>query len=131
MTVNPPAGDQLTPIPVHVASIAVQASIGGEAPRRGLRTRFITETVDDTNPVRPLLPADPALRCAHVQVSGGDVFLCGSRGDAERPTPDGAVLPSGNTAPWPLRGQGGLWAAQKTAGTTCVVSVTADYADPP
>jgi hypothetical protein len=125
---SPPAGD-LTPVPVHVTGISAGATLGHAAPlgRDRVRTRFLTETVDDINPVRPLLPDDSDRVCARIQATGGDVVLCASEADAQHAPPQGSVLPSANTAPWPVRGQGAVWAAQKTPGTSCVISVTADY----
>ncbi|MGH3121722.1 MAG: hypothetical protein ACRDND_11960 [Streptosporangiaceae bacterium] len=123
-----PAGTQPVPVPVHLTSIGVGVQLGQPPPAAGaVRTRFLTETVDDANPVRPLLPADDARECAWLQATGGDVYLCASESDATQATPAGSVLPSANTGPWPARGQGAVWAAQATSGDSCVISVTADY----
>lgn len=129
-TPNQPAGDVLTPIPVHLAGISAEVSISQAVKHDRVRTRFLGETVDDTNPVRPLLPDDPDRLCAWIQASGGDVVLCASQADAQQSPPAGAVLSAANTGPWPVRGEGALWAAQKTAASTCVISVTADYKTP-
>ncbi len=59
--------------------------------------------------------------------TAGDVVLCASEADAQHNPPQGSVLPAAGTAPWPVAGQGAVWAAQKTPGTSCVISVTADY----
>lgn len=126
-----PAGMDPVPVIVHGLSAEASASIGTPTPPRPVRpvrTRFLAETVDDINPVRPLLPADPDRVCAWIQATGGDVVLCASQPDAQQSPPQGAVLPSANTAPWPVAGQGAVWAAQKTAASSCVISVTADYA---
>jgi len=115
---------------VHIASSDVPlhpAAAPATQPARRVQTRLLNETVDDTNPVRPLLPDDGDRICAWVQVTGGDVYLCVSQSDASQATPAGSILPSANTGPWPVRGQGALWAAQVTAGKTCVISVSADY----
>jgi hypothetical protein len=125
-----PAGE-ITPIPVHVTGVSAEVSLGHAAPRPGpdrVRTRFLTETVNDTNPVRPLLPDDSDRVSAWVQATGGDVVLCASQSDAQHAPPQGSTLPMGNTAPWPVRGQGAVWAAQAAAASSCVISVTADYA---
>ena len=58
----------------------------------------------------------------------GGIVLCASEADARQNPPAGAVLPAGSTAPWPVRGQGAVWAAQQAPGTICDISVTADYA---
>jgi hypothetical protein len=118
------------PVSVHVASAAPGVSLGRARAGDRYRTRYLTETVDNSNPVRPLLGDDPERARAWVQATGGDVVLCASESDAGQTPPNGSVLPSANTAPWPLRGQGAVWAAQKTAASTCVISVTADYAVP-
>lgn len=113
---------------VEVVSMppAAPHSCSGPA-REKVVTRFGQETVDNSNKVRPLLPDDPDRLIAHVQVTGGDVYLCASEQDAKRTVPSGSVLPSANTAPWPLRGQQAVWIAQKTADSTCAVDFTADY----
>jgi len=128
-----PVNDQ--PVAVHVASIEAGVQLG-PAPasgRRHVRTGFMTETVDDTNPVRPLLPASPDRVSAQVQVTGGDIYLCDSEAKALQAADvagshQGSILPSANTGPWPLHGENAVWIAQVTATKTCVVSVTADYA---
>lgn len=122
--------EQMTPVPVHVTGISAEVSLGQPAgPRRDrIRTRFLNETVTDTNPVRPLLPDDPDRVIAYIETTGGDVYLCGSQSDASQSPPAGSVLPTAFTSAWPIRGQGAVWIAQKTAATTCVVSATADYA---
>lgn len=124
-----PAGP--VPVPVHIAGISAEVTLGQAAPAPGrdrIRTRFLTETVDDANPVRPLLPDDSHRAGAQIQATGGDVVLCASQSDAQQAPPQGSTLPSANTAPWPVRGQGAVWAAQATSGDSCVISVTADYA---
>lgn len=121
---------ELVPLPVHIAGVSAGVALG-HAPaleHRRVRTRFANETVNDTNPVRPLLPEDPDRIIAYVETTGGDVYLCGSEQDAKRATPTGSVLPTAFTAAWPIHGQGAVWIVQKTGATTCVVSVTADYA---
>jgi hypothetical protein len=231
---------QPEPVRVHLASSDVQISQQAPPPGRDrVVTRFLTETVDNTNPVRPLLPDDPHRVGAWLQATaaaasvnangtqtsaaagtvitsaaapagtytvswsvvltgtlaandeqnmglyvggtlvatainginagtieaqppvtvvvpaggaiiavkainlatvasvyqasfaatpaGAGVVLCASQPDAQQTPPQGSVLPSGNTAPWPVRGQGAVWAAQNTPGTSCVISVTADY----
>jgi len=117
-------------VSVHVASVAPGVALGRAPAGDRLRTRYLTETVDNANPVRPLLGDDPGRACAWIQATGGDVVLCASESDSGQVPPAGSVLPSANTGPWPLRGQGAVWAAQKTAAATCVISVTADYAVP-
>lgn len=121
------------PVSVHVTSIAAGVQLGNVAPHDKIRTEFKTETVDDANTVRPLLPDSPDRVCAYVQVTGGDVYLCDSESKAKQAVNQsnsevGSILPSANTAPWPVRGQGAIWIAQVTSSKTCVVSVTADYA---
>jgi hypothetical protein len=126
---NPPAGDVMTPIPVeiHGMTAGVAASLGQQPqrPHKALRTDFGTETVDDTNKSRPLLPAAPERRCAYIQATGGDVILCKDESSAQQL--QGSLLPKTNTAPWPFPGQGAVWIAQAQAGDTCKVSFTADY----
>lgn len=134
-TPTPRYGD-IQPVPVHVTGVDVGVSMGTPAPEpapaRAVATRFGTETVDDTNPVRPILPADPDRVCAYVQATGGDVFLAASEGNAKQAqdspnSAEGTFLSHTNTAPWPIRGTEAVWAAQVTATNTCVVSFTADY----
>lgn len=117
----------IEPVPVHITGVEASVQLGQPAParRRPVRTRFLAETVDDANPVRPLLPDDAARVRAWLQVTGGDVYLCESQAKAEQL--QGSVLPAGNTAPWPAGGQGALWVAQAVAGFACTVSCTADY----
>ncbi|MGH3283221.1 MAG: hypothetical protein ACRDPD_00795 [Streptosporangiaceae bacterium] len=121
-----PAGTQPVPVPVHVASVEAGVQLGQPPPAgRAVRTRFLTETVDDANPVRPLLPADDRRECAWLQATGGDVYLCDNQADAEKLA--GSILPASGTAPWPVNGQGALWVAQAATGAVCIVSCTADY----
>lgn len=122
-----PAPD-LSPVPVHITG-AEPGTIGGAParPHKLTRTDFGSETVDDTNKVRPLLPESSRRRSAHVQATGGDVWLCDGEAKAKGGTPEGSVLPAANTAPWPIRGHNAVWIVQKTGATTCVVSFTADY----
>lgn len=124
---------EIPPVQVHVASVAAGVALGGaHAARRARRTAFGTETVNDTNTVRPLLPDNPDRVCAYVQVTGGDVYLCDSESKAiqaaDTASSDlGTLLPHTNTAPWPISGQQAVWVAQVTAASSCVVSFTADY----
>lgn len=119
---------EVEPVRMHLASAEPGVlDVAAAKPHKPLRTAFGSETVDDTNSVRALLPASPERRIAHVQVTGGDVWLCDSERNAKASTPIGSVLPSANTAPWPVRGTNAVWIAQKTATNTCVVSFTADY----
>lgn len=117
------------PIPVHVTGVSAEVSLGAGAPaapaRPRLRTEFTSESVDDANPVRPLLPDKTSRVIAWVQATGGDVLLCDTEVNARQGI--GSPLPSANTAPWPLGGTQAVWIAQKTAGNTCTVSCTADY----
>lgn len=115
------------PVAMHLASAAPGVTVCGQRARKALRTDFGSETVDDTNRVRPLLPAAPGRRIAHVQATGGDVWLCDSEAKAKAATPEGSVLPSANTGPWPVHGTNAVWIVQKTATNTCVVSFTAEY----
>lgn len=128
--------DDYMPVPMHLATVSPDAAsaLAGHDPlssgagnRKRVVTAFGAETVDNVNPVRPLLPDNPDRICAHVQVTGGDVWLCDSESRAIQAMPLGAVLPAANTGPWPLRGQQAVWVAQHTADKTCVVSFTADY----
>lgn len=117
------------PARVHIVADDTRAPA---RPRKALRTRFGTETVDDSNPVRPLLPDAPERECAYVQATGGDVYLCDSESKALQAADHanselGTLLPHGNTAPWPLRGGQAVWIAQVTAASSCIVSYTADY----
>jgi hypothetical protein len=125
-----PAHDML-PVKIHLESVSPEAgaALGGQAPRRRRRrmTRFGYETVDPTNEVRPILPDDPDRVIAWLSASGGDAILCGSEQDAKRATPAGSILPSANTAPWPVTGQGAVWAVQRVSTATVTVSWTADY----
>lgn len=124
---------EIKPVPIHVASVAAEVALSGpQRARRARTTEFGTETVNDTNPVRPLLPQNPDRVCAYVQVTGGDVYLCDSESKAiqaaDTTSSDlGALLSHTNTAPWPITGQGPVWVAQVTAAASCVVSFTADY----
>lgn len=124
---------EVPPVRVHVASVSAEVALGtSPVARRARRTAFGTETVDDTNPVRPLLPDNPDRVCAYVQVTGGDVYLCDFEAKAIQAHDTinselGTLLPHGNTAPWPLGGTQAVWIAQVTAASTCVVSFTADY----
>lgn len=114
------------PVRIHVVSSDVPMGGAASGQRKRIVTSFGSETVDATNTVRALLPDAPDRVCAYVQVTGGDVYLCDSESKAKQAIPLGAVLPKANTAPWPLRGQQGVWIAN--AGTvTCTVSFTADY----
>ena len=114
------------PIPVHLTSSDVPLI---SPPKHDVvRTEFNRATCDDTNKIQPILPDSPQRHCAYIQVTGGDVYLCDSEAKAKSTTPQGMILPSANTAPWPLYGQNAVWAVQVTGGKTCVVSVTADYA---
>jgi hypothetical protein len=130
----PPAGD-VQPIPVHVTGIEPAAAAALPAPRRRRKvivTRFGTETVDDTNPVRPILPEDPGRVCAWLQASGGDVYLADTQAKASAAADtassgEATLLPKANTAPWPVHGQQPVWAAQAAAAAACVISFTADY----
>lgn len=121
------------PVHVHVASVAAGAQLGGAAgPAKAKATRFGTETVDNTNPVRPLLPEHDGRICAWIQATGGDVYMCDSeskaiQADGATNSNEGTFLPHTNTAPWPVYGDQSVWIAQATAGTTCVVSFTAEY----
>ena len=124
---------EIKPVPIHLASVADGVALAG--PRRAasaIVTRFGTETVDDSNSVRPLLPASDERVCAYVQATGGDVYLCDSEAKATqaRDTTNselGTFLSHTNTAPWPIGGQQAVWIAQVTAASSCVVSFTADY----
>lgn len=119
------------PLRVHLES-AEPGVLPGAAPHKKIMTRFVTETVDNQNTVRPLLPDTPGRVLAIVQVSGGDVHLCDTQGHAQAAAGGqgtselGTRIPAG-TAPWPLLGEGAVWIAQVTAGTTCTVACTADY----
>lgn len=124
---------EVPPVNVHVASIAEGVALRtAHTGRKARVTQFGTETVDDNNPVRPLLPDSPERVCAYVQATGGDVYLCDSEAKANQAHDTansdlGTLLPHGNTAPWPITGQGPVWVAQVTAAASCVVSFTADY----
>jgi hypothetical protein len=122
-------------VKVHIQSSSVPLA---SPPRDRIRTEFLTETVDDNNTVRPLLPDAPDRVCAYIQASGGDVYLCDSKGKAVQAADTtnselGALLKaitgtSVGSGPWPIHGQGAVWIAQAVAASTCVVSVTAEYA---
>lgn len=134
MSTDPGPATAYEPVHIHVASMAPEVTLGQAlSPRRDqIRTRFGTETVDDTNPVRPLLPDHPDRVCVYVQVTGGDVYLCDSESKASQAADAaasglGSILPATNTGPWPVRGTQAVWAAQVTPSKTCVVSFTADY----
>lgn len=124
---------EIPPVRVHVASVDEGVAISGPQRARGrIVTAFGTETVDDSNPVRPLLPESPERVCAYVQATGGDVYLCDSEAKANQAHDTassdlGTLLPHGNTAPWPVGGQQAVWIAQVTAASSCIVSFTADY----
>lgn len=124
---HPEAG--YAPVQVHVVADSTRPSA---RPRKALRTRFGTETVDDSNPVRPLLPDASDRECAYVQAIGGDVYLCDSEAKAKQAADQaaselGTLLPHANTAPWPLHGSQAVWIAQVAAASSCIVSYTADY----
>lgn len=117
--------------PVRVHMVADSTKAPGQA-RGKVVTRFGTETVDNANPVRPLLPDDPGRVCAWVQATGGNVYLCDSESKAIQAAGQvnsgvGTFLPAANTAPWELLGSQAVWIAQVSTGTTCVVGYTADY----
>ncbi len=106
-----------------------RSTAAAELIEKGLRVprdEFGQETVDNTNPVRPLLFPDPNRVCVSVQARGGDVWL----GDSERavkqarshPASPGAMLLPAGAAPWPpMRGQQAVWIGQATPDKTCVV----------
>lgn len=113
---------------VHLTGTDVPMGAGHQPGRhKKIITKFGSETVDNTNPVRPLLPDHAGRMIAWLDTSGGDVVLCDSEAKANQATPAGSTLPGAYTAPWPVRGQQAIWAVQKTANTTCVVNYTADY----
>lgn len=126
---NEAAEQEYHPVKVHVVA---DTSGAPPRPRKTLVTRFGTETVDDDNPVRPLLPESADRECAYVQATGHSVYLCDSESKALQAADTanshlGTLLPQANTAPWPVRGTQPVWVAQVTAGFTCIVSFTADY----
>lgn len=135
----PAAGEHMPePVHVHIASadVPLVTPAAAPAPRRRIRTRFLTETVDATNPVRPLLPESDDRVIAQLQVTGGDIYLCDSEHAAIQAvgtaaSEQGAILPSANAGPWPISGGAAIWAAQvSTATSASVISVTADYRIP-
>lgn len=127
------AGADYESVRVHLTGTDVELG-GGHQPggRKKIVTRFGTETVDNTNLVRPLLPDAPARVCAWVQATGADVYLCDTESKAIQAAGAvnsglGTLLPHGNAAPWPLRGQQAVWIAQvSTSTSSSVVSFTAD-----
>lgn len=114
---------EVDPIKVHLESSSVSLT----KPRDKVRTEYSTETCQDGNTVQPVLSDNPDRVCAYIQVTGGDVYICNSEAHAKASTPQGMILPSANTAPWPIYGQNAVWAVQVTGGKTCVISVAADY----
>jgi hypothetical protein len=70
------------PVQVHVVADSTRSQPA--APARRIVTRYGTETVDNTNPVRPLLPESAERIVAHIQATGGDIYLCESENKASQ-----------------------------------------------
>jgi hypothetical protein len=115
---------------VHLAGVEPGVALGAGTPpaaRRKIVTRFGTETANDVNPIRPLLPRAEERLLAIVQATGGDVYLCDSESKAKQGL--GSLLSSSSSAPWPLLGTQPVWIAQVTGGKTCTVAFTAEYSE--
>jgi hypothetical protein len=126
------------PIPVHVTGADV--SLAPAAPVKPRKVRKITcrtFILTASQRVSQILVEDLTRREAYVQVSGADVVLCGDKGQAGDPAnittglpaPNGTFLSHTNTAPWPLRTTGALWAASPAAANALVAVTIVNEAD--
>lgn len=119
---------RVDPVPIHLASVEPGIDLAGPRAYKACRTVFRTVRLIAADPVQEIVPASEDREIAWVQALDDDIILSERLGDGQTST--GAIVPKINTAPYPVRHDGVVYASAITfsgAGAVSRVSVTAVY----
>ncbi|HEY1699195.1 MAG TPA: hypothetical protein VGG75_05690 [Trebonia sp.] len=110
---------------VHLTGSDIPVGTAPAAPK-GTRSVFQTITLTADDPAQPILPASDSRKGALVQALDADITVALSLANAAAGV--GTVVPTANTAPYPVSHDAAVYAAAVLTGTdTARVAVTAVY----
>lgn len=120
---------EVAPVPMHLASVDPSVSLpAGRPPAHACRTIFRTVRLTAADPAQEITGAAEDREILYVQALDDDITLSTRQSDAQAGV--GAIVPKINTAPYPVRHDGVIFAGASTftgAGGVSRVSVTAVY----
>ena len=116
------------PVKVHITADDTKVATAPSAGK--IRVQTVTTKNLTAAGWADLLPYDPSRKIAWIQAGGSNIVICTDISQAQDaqnqvsglPYPNGLVIPSTNTAPWPVEGVQRMWYAAPIAASRNAVT---------